>query len=45
MNDDNDDAVRDELARHLVEALAHLHAEATEAGGLSDHEVLARLAS
>ncbi len=42
MNDD--DAIRDELARHLIEALAHLHAEATGAGGLSDHEVLARLA-
>ena len=43
MNDDND-AIRDEFARHLVEALAHLYAEVTGAGGLSDHEVLARLA-
>jgi hypothetical protein len=42
MNDE--DVVRDELARHLVEALAHLHAEAAAPAGLSDHDVLARLA-
>ncbi len=42
MNDD--DAIRDELARHLVEAFVHLHAETVGPAGLTDHEVFERIA-
>ncbi len=40
----DDEQVREELVGHLVEAFLHLYAEAVGTPGLTDHEVLERLA-